>query len=93
MNKEVTFHHGALCDGYELQANKQGFTLGNKAEVVQKVGFGLVIAHIQGVITDKEYDKILQRFQKKLITRNLKPLEGGKHEEAVTDSTDPDAVF
>ena len=93
MSKTVSFYHGALADPYEDQANEQGFTLGNKAEFVQKVGFGLVAAHIHGVITDKEYDKILQRFQKKLITKNLIPLEGGEHEEAVTDSTDPDTVF
>ena len=93
MSKMVSFYHGALGDPYEDQARAQGFTLGNKAEFVQKVGFGLIAAHIHGVVTDKEYDKILQRFQKKMITKNLKPLEGGEHEEAVTDSTDPDAVF
>ena len=75
--KTVTFYHGALHDPYEKQANDQGFTLGSKAEFIQKVGFGLVAAHIHGVITDKEYDRILERFQKKLITRNLIPMDGG----------------
>ena len=68
---EVEFHHGALADTYEKQANKQGFTLGDKAKWVQKVGFGLVCAHIHGCITDAEYDKILQRFQKKILIKNL----------------------
>ena len=50
----IGFHHGALCDSYEEQAQAQGFTFGDKAEWVQKVGFGLVCAHIHGCITDSE---------------------------------------
>lgn len=65
--KMVGFHHGALCDSYEKQANEQGFTFGENAEFVQKVGFGLVAAYIHGCITDSEYDKILKRFQKILV--------------------------
>lgn len=80
MSKTVSFYHGALADPYEDQARAQGFTFGDKAEFIQKVGFGLTAAHIHGVITDKEYDKILQRFQKKLIIKNLIPLEGGDHD-------------
>lgn len=29
MSKEIGFHHGALCDPYEQQANDQGYTLGD----------------------------------------------------------------
>lgn len=71
----VGFHHGALSDSYEKQANEQGFTLGNKAEFAQKVGFGLVAAYIHGCITDSEYNRILDRFQKKILVKNLKKLE------------------
>ena len=63
----ISFHHGGLADDYETQANKQGFTYGDKAEFVNKVGFGIVSAWIHGVITDAEYDRILQRFQKKIL--------------------------
>ena len=38
----VEFHHGALNDTYEKQANKQGLTFGDKANWVQKVGNGVV---------------------------------------------------
>ena len=69
----VEFHHGALADTYEEQARAQGFTFGKKAEWVQEVGFGLVCAHIHGCITDGEYDKILRRFQQKILLENLKP--------------------
>ena len=70
----VGFHHGALCDDYEKQANEQGFTFGEDAKFVQEIGFGLVAAYIHGCITDREYDKILQRFQKKILIKHLKPL-------------------
>lgn len=72
--KEIEFHHGALCDAYEKQANDQGYTFGNNAEFVQKVGFGIVAAYIHGCISDSEYNKILQRFQKKILVKMLKPL-------------------
>ena len=63
----VEFHHGALCDSYEEQANAQGFTFGDKA--------GLVCAHIHECITDSEYDKILHRFQTKILLKNIEPRE------------------
>lgn len=71
----VEFHHGALSDTYEEQANKQGLTFGDYAKFVQDVGFGLVAAHIHGVITDSEMNKILQRFQKKILMKHLKKLD------------------
>ena len=71
----VEFHHGALCDTYEEQANTQGFTFGDMAEWIEEVGKGLKCLWIHGCMTDKEYDKILQRFQKKVLIKNLKKLE------------------
>ena len=71
----ATFYHGALSDTYEKQANDQGFTFGEEAEWVQKVGFGLVCAYIHGCITDSEYDRILQKFQKKILCKKLKRLQ------------------
>lgn len=41
MGKLVTFYHGALSDSYEEQAREQGYTLGDDAELMQKLGFGL----------------------------------------------------
>ena len=76
----IGFHHGALCDSYEEQANAQGFTFGDDAEWVQNVAFGLVCAHIHGCITDGEYDKILQRFQKKILLKRLKRLPQKKED-------------
>ena len=75
MGKEVLFYHGGLADTYEKQANTQGFTFGDKAKWVEKIGFGLVCAYIHGCITEKEYNRILQRFQTKILVKNLKPIE------------------
>lgn len=75
MKKEVEFYHGGLADPYEEQANKQGFTFGDKAKWVEKIGFGLVCAYIHGCITEREYDRILHRFQTKVLVKNLKPLK------------------
>lgn len=69
---EIEFYHSALADTYEEQANRQGFTFGDKADFVQKVGFGLIAAYIHGCITDSEYDRILRRFQTKILLENLK---------------------
>lgn len=74
MSETVKFHHGLSCDTYEEQARSQGFTFGESAEWVEKVGYGLKCAHIQGCITDGEFDKIIQRFQRKILLRRLKPL-------------------
>jgi hypothetical protein len=76
----IEFHHGALSDDYEKQANRQGFTFGKDAEFVNNVGFGIVAAWIHGVITDSEYDKILARFQKKILINRefLKKLKEGE---------------
>lgn len=73
MARTVEFHHGALCDHYEKQANEQGFTLGKEAELLQDGGFCLTYVYIHDLLTDSMYDKALQRLQKKLI-KALKPL-------------------
>lgn len=75
---KVGFHHGVLADSYEEQANEQGYTFGDNADWVQKVGFGLVAAYIHGCITDAEYNKILCRFQTKILVKNIKPLKEGE---------------
>lgn len=75
MIKTIAFCHSALADTYEEQANAQGYTLGEYADFAQMVGDGLVSAWFHGCITDAEYDRILQRFQKKILMKHLKKLE------------------
>lgn len=75
MSKMIGFQYGALCDKLEKQANEQGFTFGKDEKFVQMIHDGLVGAHIHGCITDGEYDKILRRFQQKVLIKRMKPLE------------------
>lgn len=71
----IEFHHGGLSDTYEKQANAQGYTFGDKAKWVEKIGFGLVCAYIHGCISESEYDRILRRFQKKILAKLIKPIK------------------
>ena len=74
---DIGFHHGLLSEEYEEQANNQGFTLGEQAEHIQTIGNSLIYAHINECITDSELNRILKRFQKNMLVKNLKPLKGG----------------
>lgn len=72
---KIEFYHGALAESYEEQANKQGYTFGDKAEWIEKVAFGIICGHIHGIITNSEYDRIMQKFQKKILLKYIKRLE------------------
>lgn len=79
--KQIGFHHGALADSYEKQANEQGYTLGDKADTFDKIGFSYNMLRIHGYLTDSQADSICQKIQKKLVA-NLHPLvKENEHEE------------
>ena len=75
--KYISFHHSLFAKTYEEQANEQGYTFGDNAELVQEIGFGLMAAHIHGLITDKECDKIFYRFQTKILAKWVKERKDG----------------
>lgn len=70
----VGFYHGALSDPYEKQANAQGFTLGDKAKLLQDLGHHTVMIWIHGLLTDSQYDAALKKLQKQLVEA-LKPID------------------
>ena len=70
---EVGFAYGALCDDLETQANKQGFTLGEKAEMLEELRHSYLMLVMNDCITDSQKGKILQKIQKKVV-KSLKPL-------------------
>lgn len=70
---EVGFYHGALGDNYEKQANKQGFTLGDKVELFEKIGYSYNMLYIHGYLTDSQADMVCKKIQKNLV-KNLKKL-------------------
>lgn len=63
----IGFHHGALCDSYEKQANAQGCTLGDKAAHLQELGDAAVLLWVEDCLTDAQYDKVLAKIQKQLV--------------------------
>jgi len=73
MSKTIEFYHGAMSEPYEVQANKQGFTLGRDKERLEKLGFSLTYSWIQECLTDSQYDMALKKLQKQLV-KAVKPL-------------------
>lgn len=69
----VEFNYGALCDPYEEQANAQGFTLGDKAKLLQDLGHHIAMLWMYGLLTDSQYDEALKKLQKRLV-KALKPI-------------------
>ena len=74
MSESVGFYHGAFADKYEKQANDQGYTLGDKAEVFDKIAFAYNMLRIHGYLTDKQEESVCSKIQKRLV-ENLKPLK------------------
>ena len=71
---EVGFHHGVFADSYEKQANKQGFTLGDKAELFDDIAHSYNMLRIHDYLTDSQAESVRQKIQKKLVA-NLKRLK------------------
>ena len=73
MSKTIGFYHGAMSEPYEVQANKQGYTLGRDRERLEQLGFSLTYAWIHDCLTDSQYDMALKKLQKQLVNA-VKPL-------------------
>lgn len=65
--KMIGFHHGALCDKYEKQANEQGYTLGDSAELFDKIGDAYNMLRIHGYLTDSQEGTVCKKIQKNLV--------------------------
>lgn len=78
---EVGFHHGALCDSYEKQANEQGFTLGDEAELMDKLGYAVNMAWIHDLLTDSQYDAALKKLQRQIM-KALRRIDHAENETA-----------
>lgn len=70
----IGFYYGALSDSLEVQANKQGYTLGDKAEIFEKCAYGLTLNHVRGVLTDSVYDRALRKLNKEVVN-SCQPLK------------------
>ena len=63
-----------MCDDLEKQANEQGFTLGEKAELMEKFRNAINLLGIHSVLSETETNKAFQRLQKKVV-KSLKRIE------------------
>jgi len=63
----VNFNYGALSDPLEEQANKQGFTLGEKVKLCKKLTYGLVLNTVYGTWARSQYEKAIQKLHNKVI--------------------------
>ena len=55
--------YGALHD-IEEQCNEQGYTLGEKKDLIDTLHHDLNMCHIHGILTDSEWSKGLARLNK-----------------------------
>ena len=79
MSKTIEFRYGLLYPSIEAQANEQGYTLGNKADVFEKSKKAIYHLEFGDILTDSQVTKAFQRLHKHVI-KGLIPLagEGGK---------------
>ena len=68
---DVVFAHGAMSMTYEEQANRQGLTLGNKAELAEELRHAILVLMFNDVLTDTQRWNAFQRLQKKVLIPNL----------------------
>ena len=74
MSKEITFCFGALSDPLEQQANAQGFTLGDKEELLQELNNAVITCWIYDLCTDSQHTAMMNKLHKKIM-KALKPIE------------------
>lgn len=67
----ITMGYGALSPSLEEQANEQGYTLGDKAEFLEKLCKARTMLGFH-VLTDSQDKAITQKIHK-LVMRELKP--------------------
>jgi hypothetical protein len=69
----IGFAYGVLCEPLEKQANDQGYTLGNKAEMFDKIRESINMCGFH-VATNSQVDAMFKKLHNK-IAKELKPLE------------------
>ena len=74
MSKQVGFGYGALCDELEVQANQQGYTLGDDAKKFEKKKKAITTLLFGEILTDSQSDKAYQKLNKQVI-KSLKPIK------------------
>lgn len=76
MKMRLKWETGVFAPSLKEQAEAQGVVIEN-VEYVQKILFGIDTSHFHGIITDAEYDRIMERFVKKVIEPKLRLKDNG----------------
>lgn len=69
INNTVGFNYGIVSESLEVQANKQGYTLGDKAEKIDKTHEAIKRLCIEGYFTESQYSSILKKFNKNVVSK------------------------
>lgn len=64
---DVVFYYGLSRGTLESQANEQGYTLGEYADIAQKIMEMLITCRLHELITESEHHIILVRLQKRMF--------------------------
>lgn len=73
MDKQIGFSYGVFCESLEEQANKQGFTLGDELDNLEKIRKAINMCGFH-VATDSQVESMIKKIHKQVI-KALKPLE------------------
>ena len=66
MDKEVGFNYGCFGDSLEVQANQQGYTLGNDAETCEKIRKAINMCGFH-VATESQVNSMFKKLQSKVV--------------------------
>ena len=72
--KEVIFNYGDILKTIEEQANKQGYTLGDRAQSLEASRHTINKCNWDFLSTRKQYESMVKKLNK-AVMRSLKPLE------------------
>ena len=73
MSNQIEFSYGTLSGNLEEQANKQGYTLGEEAEKLEKIRKAINMCKFH-VATDSQVSSMIKKLHNKVI-KALKPLD------------------
>lgn len=67
----VEFQYGALAENVEKQANAQGLTLGENAELLERLRVSINLLFIHDIVPDAVKNRMVEKLHKKVMD-NLK---------------------
>ena len=71
---EIIFRFGALSDKLEVQANEQGFTIGDYEDTAEKLKSSILTLKFHNILTDTEIDRCFKKLHKQIV-KHLKPIK------------------